>query len=806
MEDNWQTKFEALLPQVQHPIRYTNAELHSLKPTGDTKAKIALVFPDTYEIGMSNYGLRILYHIVNSIPEACAERAFIPWVDMLEKMKEAKIPLHSLESRTPLSHFDMVGISLESELCYTNALAVMELAYIPLRSANRTSEHPLIIGGGPCAVNPLPLSPFFDAFVIGDGEDVIREMTNILLETADRDRRIEAFAELEGLWIPRIHGKKKVIRKRTVSELRRKDTPINHIVPIGQTEHDRLVVEIGRGCLQGCRFCQASFCNRPTRYRSVEEILELVQEGLKATGWDEISLLSFAVSDYPNLPLLLDSLNTCLAPSKTAISLPSFRGEAFNTHIGQKLRKIKKTGLTFAPETASPRLKRVINKPISNEEIAETVTTAARLGWRRVKLYFMVGLPGETPEDVDMNIDFIRSLARVSKGITITAHTASFIPKPHTPFQWAEFEQLSVLQEKLARMREEASVRRVKVKWASPKTSFVEAIFARGDEQLAPVLEEVLQRGGYFQEWSEHFSFQRWLDVFKEKNIDTDIYTKARDISEPLPWGFIDNGPSMDFLKEEYLLAKKAQVRTNCMDGTCYSCGVKCSSLPAKSNNSQSDTDEFDRAEQHLSSDGREQRYRLRLELGEEFRYASHLDMVRAVYRTLRRSGLPIAYTEGFSPHPKVRFSFPKPVGVASKGEYVDISLFSKPDANLADLLNPYMPKGLKVLVARALLPNSSAITKTAEILHYKITPSPQESEEKLGIRAANALNIHHLAVSNGTLDLMVSNAQRVKLWEVLSSLYAITPQDARNLQVDRIDVYLRKGGRLLNPLEEHYR
>jgi len=828
MKDSWQETFGNLLPQVERPIRYTDSELNAVKHREDARVKIALVFPDTYEIGMSGYGLRVLYHIINGIPEAAAERAFMPWVDMLARMKEHSIPLASLETRTPLCQFDMVGITLQSELGYTNALGILELAGIPIRSKDRKESDPLVVAGGPCTVNPLPVEPFFDAFCIGDGEDAIREMVDVLLESPDRKERISGLSEIEGVWVPPIHGQSKAIKRRVVSDLRPEDAPFEQIVPTGDVEHDRLVIEIGRGCLRGCRFCQAGFLNRPARYRSIQDILYLAEKGLAATGWEEVSLLSFAVSDYPRFDQLLARLNSTLRPTQTAISLPSFRGEAFNERIGQRLAEIKRTGLTFAPETASPRLKRVINKNVSNSEIIETVRIAARLGWRRVKLYFMIGLPGETTEDVDMNIEFIREIARSAKGLAVNVHTSAFVPKPNTPFQWAGFDELPVLAEKIARLREETRMRRVKIKWARPEASFIEAVLARGDERLADVLEGVLQRGGYFQEWSEHFKPQRWEQSFTEHGVDPYRYTGPRQLEDELPWGFIDTGIRKEFLEDEYHKARSAQTQPDCLTGPCYACGAGCESAPSEANAGahkssdameKHDTEPLRLTRNTINTrntrntintrvhtrDKTELRYRLKFTVGEALRYASHLNLVRAIYRLLRRSGLPVEYTQGFSPHPRVRFSFPKPVGVTSRGEYVDVNLTASPQGDLDELLAPHMPEGLALAGYRLLPAAAPAVTKAAEILHYEVIGSPEVEAGELTKRALANADIHHVNAANGRLSLLLDNAQRAKLWNTLARLYNITDNEARALSVERIDAYIKRGARLLTPLEESY-
>ncbi len=793
------------MPQVEHPIRYTGSELFA-EMARDAKARIALVFPDVYEIGMSNYGLRVLYHVINRIPDARAERAFIPWTDMLDKMKCEGVPLASLETRTPLREFDMLGISLQSELGYTNALAALELSGVALRSANRGAQDPLIVGGGPCTVNPLPLEPFFDAFLVGDAEDAVGEMVAVLLGTGNKAERLAGLAEIEGIWVPSVHGRSKRINRRFAKQLNIEDAPTRQVVPIGEIEHDRLVVEIGRGCLRGCRFCQAGFTNRPMRQRPADEILALAEEGLAATGWDEVSLLSFAVSDYPCLDQLLARLNEKLSATRTSISLPSFRGETFSERLGQRLREIKKTGLTFAPETASPRLRRVINKNVTNEEIIETARTAARLGWRHVKLYFMVGLPGETPEDVDASIDFVREILRAVKGLAVNIHIASFVPKPHTPFQWAPFTDIPVLEERIFRMKEEIGSKRVKTKWARPQASFVEALLARGDERMAEVLEGVLQRGGYFQEWSEQFKLERWLEVLEQESIDPGDYTKALDTGHGLPWEFISTGVSRDFLLKEYKRALEGIVLADCLTGPCNGCGADCTNTatvataqtPGIANEKPSK-----RMRTTVAGTSHEFRVRIKLEVGEPFRYASHLDLVRAMYRLLRRSGLVLSYSEGFSPHPRASFGFPKPVGVTSRGEYLDFFLAERPAKPVEEILAPHMPRGLGILASRILPPGAQAITKTADILHYEIRPAPPVDEGTLKQRIAGDEYLVHADMQDGHLTLFLGQANRVKLWDSLAKIYNITTPEARLLRAERVDAYVKRGQGLSTLFEE---
>ncbi|MEO0069353.1 MAG: TIGR03960 family B12-binding radical SAM protein, partial [candidate division WOR-3 bacterium] len=556
-------RISEVLPLVTKPIRYTGGEYNTFYAEPEPgRVNWVLALPDVYEIGMSNYGLRILYSILNRLPHTGCERSYVPWPDFAALLKAKGLPLYALESKRPVYEFDIIGISLQSELSYTNILYLLDLAKIPLHREERTTAHPLIVAGGPCTVNPLPLIDFIDVFVIGDGEEVVREISAVYQEWdhKSRDGLLRALARLKGVFVPGYTDcKNGQVLRRVVSELREEDFPLPPVVPICEITHDRLTVEIARGCVRGCRFCQAGIINRPVRFRDVDQIVRLAERGIRASGWEEVSLLSLSALDYPYLLELVRRLNEKLKERRVAISLPSTRGEDFSPELALNLQEAKKAGLTFAPETASSRLRRFINKNIPEEKILESVRNALDAGWAEVKLYFMIGLPGETEGDVREIARFVNEIARLCRGRMVRFNLTPFIPKPHTPLQWAGFADLKETQAKLAMLKALVNRRNIKPKWENPECSYVQALLARGNERLGQVIERVYHSGGIFQEWTEFFKFSLWQEALDAAGISPEIYLQERKVDERLPWDFIDVGVSKEFLLSEYRRAQAGE-------------------------------------------------------------------------------------------------------------------------------------------------------------------------------------------------------------------------------------------------------
>lgn len=579
---------------ISKPARYIGREWNiSLKKKEDVEISVALAFPDLYEIGMSHLGLKILYYILNSLPGVRAERAFAPWPDMGKMMKEKNIPLYSLENKIPLRNFDAVGISLQHELNYTNVLYLLDLAGIPLRSEERGEEFPLILGGGPCAFNPEPVSPFFDVFLLGEGEEAIVEIVEILrvMKGEKRSDVLSELAKIEGCYVPLLYsvsyhpdGKIKnispsrVVRKRWVKNLDGAPYPQKIIVPYLSIVHDRIPLEIARGCTRGCRFCQAGMIYRPHRERSPEKVIELAEKLVKSTGYEEVSLLSLSSTDYSAIEYLVRDLSFRLKESKVNVSLPSLRMDAFSVEVAQSLQEVRRSGLTFAPEAGSERLRRVINKGLTDEDIFQTVEKTFSSGWREVKLYFMIGLPGEREEDIRDIANLVKEILGRGKKKGVHLGISAFIPKSHTPFQWTKQEEIKSLEEKMAILHSllRPLGRRVRYNWSDFEVNLVEGALSRGDRRISSVIERVYRKGGVMDNWREFFSLRRWQEGFEEEGLDLDFYThRERDREEIFPWEHLSPGVSKDFLWKEYQLSQEEKITPPCQEGkNCYNCGV----------------------------------------------------------------------------------------------------------------------------------------------------------------------------------------------------------------------------------------
>ncbi len=816
-------ELKAILPLVQKPIRYTNGEYNSIiKEKNANSILFALIFPDLYEIGMSNYGLKILYHILNREPSIIAERAYAPWPDFGKRLKQKGIPLYSLETKTPLSQFHILGFSLQSELSYTNLLYILDLAKIPLRSEERNSSHPLVIAGGPCCVNPLPMSKFIDAFCIGDGEEVVREICAVYQNWNRKNRAdlISSLAKVEGVYVPLIHENSPlVIKRRLVKFFEEEDFPFPPVVPICEVVHDRLTIEVMRGCTRGCRFCQAGIINRPARVRKPEEILRLVERGIRNSGWEEVSLLAFSVSDYPNLLNLLTQLNALLYKRRVAISLPSMRGEEFSLSLAQELKTIKKTGLTFAPETISRRLKGFLNKEVKEESIFQALANATAAGWLGVKLYFMVGLPDETEEDVKEIGRFVTDAAQRFRQLQIRFSVSPFVPKPHTPLQWAPFSDIETLLAKLALLKRKTRRRNIQTKWENPYQAQIQAIFARGDKRLNQVILTAYQKGAIFTEWSEFFNYRDWLDSFQESGVDPREYLRKRPYSEVLPWDFIDVGVKKEFLRREAEKAERSTFTSDCRQSDCSECGA----CPGREENSQKELSpkeekNFIPAEGPAAfrkkiflTDTKNVTYRVKYTVGENFRYASHLDIVRQIYRILRRSELPVAFSSGFSPHPLVSFGPPLPVGVTSRGEYCDLQVAISYSGNITRDLAPFLPKDMKILETRVIRREVPSLGKAINLAEYWLKPQPpfRFDEGEVLTRSKKVTAVYQIDFDRSPTSgesgilIFVRIAPGIRLFSLLSQLFGLTEEAIRLFDIERRDNYVLRDNKIYTPLED---
>ncbi|MGC9383325.1 MAG: radical SAM protein [Kosmotogaceae bacterium] len=567
-----------VLNRVSKPSRYIGKELNTVKKDYSEKLRFLLLFPDTYEIGMSHLGLKILYRWLNEEEFIFAERSYLPWKDMLTEMKKKEIPLYSYETYSPATDFHIIGITLQYELSYTNILASLETAGIPVWQNERTTE-PLIVGGGPCTANPEPVADFFDLFIIGDGENASVEVSRLVWKHLDlllRGKRTELLKKLsciQGAYVPSL-GKNRV-KKAVVSDF--EHYPINKkpLVPFMGIVHDRANIELMRGCNRGCRFCQAGMFYRPVRERKHEEIAESIEEIIENTGYDELSLLSLSTMDYSAIEELSKKILPFQNDRKIGLSLPSSRVDAFSVEMASKIASIRKTGLTFAPEAGTQRLRNVINKNIKENDIFDAIKNAVNNGWRRLKLYFMIGLPTETPEDLEGIVKLCSDIKNLGlKDITVSV--ATFIPKAQTPFQYAKQispEEAWKRYDKLKRIR-----RFGKLQFSDPYRSYIDGALSQGGREIARVIFHAYKNGSIFDEWSEEFSYETWLNAFEEKGFDINSYTQERKIGESFPWNHISIGIDETFLKNEYSKSLKGLTTEDCRNGTCTLCGV-CYSL-----------------------------------------------------------------------------------------------------------------------------------------------------------------------------------------------------------------------------------
>ncbi|MDQ7093832.1 TIGR03960 family B12-binding radical SAM protein [Desulfosporosinus sp. PR] len=593
---------EMFLPKVLKPSRYLGSEWNAIKKDWDkTDVHMAFAFPDVYEVGMSHLGTKILYHLVNTFPEFLCERVFAPWVDMEEKLRQRNLPLYTLESFQPLKAFDVIGFTLQYEMSFTNILNMLDLAGIPLHTEERGAEDPWIIAGGPCAFNPEPLVGFVDFFLLGESEEQFPQVLRLIAEQKKHPLSRREFlirvAQVQGVYVPdfyhvtykadgRIEDIKaepevpSAVEKALVQDFDQAFFPTNPIVPYMEIVHDRMMLEVMRGCSRGCRFCQAGMIYRPVRERSPETLLKQTEELVRSTGYDEIALTSLSSGDYTCIQPIIRSIMEKHSADGVGVSLPSLRVDSFDVDLAESIQKARKSGLTFAPEAGSQRLRNVINKGVTEENLLAAVGAAFKKGWSNIKLYFMVGLPTETQEDIDGIADLAKKVANLGtqlgrRNVNVTVSTSIFVPKAHTPFQWEPQESHLSVEQKQKYLKDKLRDRRIKYNYHDMKTSYLEAVFAKGDRRLAPLLEWAVKHGCRFDGWSEHFDQETWMQGFKELGIDPHFYAnRAMDYDDILPWEHLESGVTKRFLVEEHHRALQEARTIDCRYDVCTGCGI----------------------------------------------------------------------------------------------------------------------------------------------------------------------------------------------------------------------------------------
>lgn len=721
--------------KISRPSRYLGEEVNSVKKDPHTtEVSIALAFPDVYEVGMSHLGLKILYHILNRQKWLCAERIFSPWVDLERELKRRNIPPTTLESDRPLSEFDIVGFTLQHELSYTNILNLLDLSGIPFLANEREDTHPLIIAGGPACFNPEPVAEIFDLIVIGDGEETLLQICGILREAKQRGikKREDLFSQLchiKGVYIPAwfrphytpegninriepLNPDYPFVEKAILPDVDSHPFPERQVVPFTELIHDRMAIEISRGCTRGCRFCQAGMIYRPVRERSPESILEKAKKALELTGHEDLSLLSLSTGDYSCIGPLLKTLMDRQIHEKISISLPSLRIDSLHSSLIEQIKRVRKTGFTLAPEAGNDRLRKIINKGLTEEDIFKTARMVYDAGWNLIKLYFMVGLPFEQDEDIE---DIIRLSKRVTalagrggKRSNLNVSVATFVPKSHTPFMWHPQITLEEGRRKIHLIREKLKGTRIRVKWNDVEMSWLEGIFSRGDRRLTRAIIEAWKRGARFDAWTEQFKMGVWEEAFRAADVSPHRYLhRERSLEEPLPWDHIRSGVSKHFLIGEWAKARASESTPDCREN-CLDCGVCDHRTIFPVLFGEKDVTPLYKESSPQPVSPITTKCRLTFSKQGTAKHLSHLELVKVFIRALRRAGVNVVHSKGYHPMPKLSFATALPVGTESMEETLDLELSQTSDfSTIKDRLNLELPPGIKISFVQKLYSNT---------------------------------------------------------------------------------------------------
>jgi radical SAM family uncharacterized protein/radical SAM-linked protein len=824
---------QSILPYVSKPGRYLGEEFNAIKKEWRREdVHFALIFPDLYEIGMSHLGLQILYHLLNRHDTAVAERCFCPDLDAEKVMDDKGLSLLSLESARPLASFDVLGITLPYELCYTNILTILKRSGIPFYSRDRDDTYPLILGGGSCSLNPEPVADFFDAILLGDGEEAILEIADVVGE-AKKSKTTKTvlrqkLAEIKGVYIPayftpeydsdhrlkHIRGKDggtDKVERRIVADL----SPVTHlcrpIVPNAKIVHDRLGVEIARGCTRGCRFCQAGMIYRPVRERTVEQIMKVAEEGIGQSGFEELALLSLSTGDYSCIDNLLPELMDKFAEKYVSVSMPSMRVGTLSQSVMDQIKRVRKTGFTVAPEAGSERLRQVINKGINEDDLLQTCKDACSLGWKAIKLYFMIGLPTETMEDVEA----IAALAKKTKEVAhstgnrrmqVTTSVGTFVPKPHTPFQWERQLSLEESRERIFHLKKSMPLKGSKFKWHDPKMSFLEGVFSRGDRRLAQLIEAAWSRGARLDGWSDHFDLSIWEDAAAQCDIHLADYLRARDHEEILPWHHLSSGLDPQFFRAELEKAHSGTYTPDCRYHGCQQCGLCDFKIikPIVHNSKKQETTGPSERLKHDDGKGRPHnhyKYMVGYSRRGDISYLGHLEILQLIFRALRRAHIRTNFSEGFNPTPKISFGGALPVGLESEAEFfiMDLPEPLLDPADTAVLLNRCLPGGLQITAIdlhsgkipqsvinayKVQLPRQLTDAETEAVAgylkmdHFYVTRIRKGQEKELDIRPL----VEKISIMNGkSLQLEIKSTAGtpgVKVQELLSHILFLSEEE----------------------------